>query len=78
MCCAGPLLAALGSIGAASVIGAIWIPALALVAVAAASAAVWVHRRRRRACAGQAGPGRVEVGMPTRIPPGPGSGRLPQ
>ncbi|WP_328690181.1 hypothetical protein OHA74_13510 [Streptomyces phaeochromogenes] len=78
VCCAGPLLAVLGGIGAGSVIGAIWIPVLAVVAVAAASAAVWVHRRRRRASACQAEPGPVDVGMPTRIPSGSGPDRLPQ
>lgn len=77
VCCAGPLLAVLGGIGAASVMGAIWIPALAVVAVAVAPAAVWVHRRRRRASACQTGPGPVDVGMPTRIPHGPGPDRLP-
>ncbi|WP_266395272.1 hypothetical protein OIE50_03485 [Streptomyces canus] len=78
VCCAGPLLAVLGGIGAASVIGAIWIPALAVVAVAVASAAVWVHRRRKRASACQTELGAVDVGMPTRIPHGPGPDRLPQ
>ncbi|WP_330324555.1 hypothetical protein [Streptomyces pseudovenezuelae] len=78
VCCAGPLLAVLGGIGAASVIGAIWIPALALGGVAAASAAVWVHRRRKRASACQVQPGRVDVGMPARIPSGSGPDHLPQ
>ncbi|MCZ4507431.1 hypothetical protein O3Q52_04245 [Streptomyces sp. ActVer] len=78
VCCVGPLLAVLGGIGAASVIGAIWIPALAVVAVLAASAAVWVHRRRKRTSACQTGPGPVDVGMPTRVPHGPGPDRLPQ
>ncbi|WSA74564.1 hypothetical protein OG930_02395 [Streptomyces sp. NBC_01799] len=78
VCCAGPLLAVLGGIGAVSFIGAIWIPALAVVAIATASAAVWVHRRRRRASACQAQPRRVDVGMPTRIPSGSGPDRLPQ
>ncbi|WP_328828831.1 hypothetical protein OHT77_14685 [Streptomyces sp. NBC_00252] len=78
VCCAGPLLAVLGGIGAASFIGAIWIPGLAVVAVAAASAAVWVQRRRKRASACQTGPGPVDVDMPTGIPHGPGSNRLPQ
>lgn len=80
VCCAGPLLAVLGGIGAASVIGAIWIPALAVVAVAVAvaSAAVWVHRRRKRTSACHTEPGAVDVGMPARIPHGPGPDRLPQ
>lgn len=78
VCCAGPLLAVLGGIGAASVIGAIWIPALAVVAVAVASAAVWVHRRRKRASACHTEPGAVDVGMPTRIPHAPDPDRLPQ
>ncbi|WP_406422472.1 hypothetical protein OH809_11555 [Streptomyces sp. NBC_00873] len=78
VCCAGPLLAVLGSVGAASVIGAIWAPVLAVLAVAAVVAAVWVHRRRKRASACQTGPATVDVGMPTRIPPGTGSDRLPR
>jgi hypothetical protein len=78
VCCAGPLLAVLGGIGAASVVGAIWVPGLAVVAVAAVSAAVWAHRRSRRASACQAGPGPVDADMPIRIPHGPGPDRLPQ
>ncbi|WP_326793831.1 hypothetical protein OHA79_51305 (plasmid) [Streptomyces sp. NBC_00841] len=78
VCCAGPLLAVLGGIGAASVIGAIWIPALAVVAVAAVVAALWVHRRRRQASACRSGPGPVDVAMPTRIPSDRDPGRLPQ
>lgn len=78
VCCAGPLLAVLGGIGAASVIGAIWIPALAVVTVAVASAAVWVQRRRKRASACHTRPGPVDVDMPTRISHGSGPDHLPQ
>jgi hypothetical protein len=49
-----------------------------LVAVFAVIAGVWVHRRRQRATTCQAEPGRVDMGMPTRIPPGTSSDRLPQ
>ncbi|WP_327370703.1 hypothetical protein [Streptomyces sp. NBC_01217] len=78
VCCAGPLLAVLGGIGAASVIGAIWIPALAVVAVAAVVAALWLHRRRQKASACRSGPGPVDVDMPTRIPSDRDPGHLPQ
>ncbi|MBT2390728.1 hypothetical protein J7E87_15155 [Streptomyces sp. ISL-1] len=67
MCCIGPLLALLGGIGAASAIGAVWIPALAVVAVAALLGVVWVLRRRRgAACTTEPGP--VDLGMPTQAP----------
>lgn len=66
VCCAGPLLAVLGSIGLASVVGAIWVPALLMLATAAALALVIVVIRRRRrgsTCSTDTGP--VELGMPT-------------
>ncbi|ADJ45396.1 hypothetical protein AMES_3571 [Amycolatopsis mediterranei S699] len=66
MCCAGPLLALLGGVGLASVVGAIWIPALLVPAIAVALAVVIVVLRRRRrgaACSPDTGP--VELGMPT-------------
>lgn len=55
LCCVGPLLAILGSIGIASAVGAIWLPGLAALTVIAAIGAVWL-RRRRRASICQAGP----------------------
>ena len=64
VCCAGPLLALLGGLGAASEVEAIWVPALALLAVVAVVALVVVRRRRRvSACASAPGP--VELGLPT-------------
>ncbi|MET7279504.1 hypothetical protein ABZS29_14810 [Kribbella sp. NPDC005582] len=66
MCCAGPILAVLGGLSIASVVAALWIPALAVVAVMALLAVVWVHRKRRRTtCDAPTGP--VDVGMPTRV-----------
>jgi mercuric ion transport protein len=63
VCCAGPVLAILGGLSIASLAGAVWIPALAVVAVIALVGMVWVLRRRRRAtCATPTGP--VELGMP--------------
>lgn len=47
VCCAGPLLALVGGLSIVSLAGAIWIPALAIVAVAALVGAVWVLRRRK-------------------------------
>lgn len=63
VCCAGPLLALLGAIGVGSLIGALWVPAL-LVLAALAGAGVWLLRARRaRACARTPVP--VDLGMPT-------------
>jgi len=67
LCCAGPLLTILGSIGIASAVGAIWLPALAVLTVVAAIGAAWL-RRRPRASICQAGP--VDVGPPTIGEPG--------
>ncbi|BBY96366.1 hypothetical protein MGALJ_60350 (plasmid) [Mycobacterium gallinarum] len=67
LCCAGPLLAILGSIGIGSAVGAIWLPGLAALTVVAAIGALWL-RRRRRASICQAG--RVDVSMPTIGKPG--------
>ncbi|MFE7358053.1 hypothetical protein ACFU8Q_34230 [Streptomyces sp. NPDC057543] len=63
VCCAGPLLALLGGIGAASALASLWIPALAVVAVAAAVGA-YVLRRRRRAAACKTTAGPVDLGLP--------------
>jgi hypothetical protein len=63
VCCAGPLLAVLGSLSIASLAGAAWIPALAAVAAVALVGIVWVLRKRRRAtCATPTSP--VDLGMP--------------
>ena len=65
VCCAGPVLAVLGGLSIASLAGAVWVPALALVAALALLGVVWVLRKRRRGtCATPAGP--VELGMPVR------------
>jgi hypothetical protein len=52
-CCAGPLLAALSAVTAASAVTALFVPAMAVLALAAAvGVAVLIRRRRdRRACA---------------------------
>ncbi|MEU8942569.1 hypothetical protein OHU17_05800 [Streptomyces goshikiensis] len=63
VCCAGPLLALLGSIGAASALASFWIPALAVVAAAATTGAYVLHRRRR-ATACKTTPGPVDLGLP--------------
>ncbi|MET8747451.1 hypothetical protein [Streptomyces sp. NPDC004728] len=64
VCCAGPLLAVLGGIGAASALASVWVPALAVVTVAAVVGAFVVHRRRRAAaCRSTADP--VDLGLPS-------------
>lgn len=63
VCCAGPLLALLGGIGAASALASFWIPALAVVAVAAAAGAYVLYRRRRVAACKTSGP--VDLRLPT-------------
>lgn len=63
VCCAGPLLALLGGIGAASALASFWVPALAVVAGAAAVGSYVLHRRRRAAaCHTTTGP--VDLGLP--------------
>ncbi|AWZ10701.1 hypothetical protein DRB96_14160 [Streptomyces sp. ICC1] len=66
-CCIGPLLALLGGIGAASAIGAVWMPALAVVTVAALAGVVWMLRRRRATACGT-GHTTADLGMPTVRP----------
>ena len=68
VCCAGPLLAVLGGIGVTSVIGALWMPVLAVLAVAAAVGFAVVRRRRKRdAC--RPTPAPADLGMPTVVAP---------
>lgn len=63
VCCAGPLLAALGGVGAASALASFWVPALSVVAGAAVAGACVLHRRRSTAAC-DSGPGLVDVGLP--------------
>jgi len=51
-CCAGPLLAIVGSVGAASLLGAYWVPGLLVVAVLAGIVVtvLLVRRHRAKAC----------------------------
>lgn len=51
-CCAGPLLAVVGSVGAASLLGAYWIPGLLVVAMLAGVVVtiLLVRRHRAKAC----------------------------
>ncbi|MFD9575118.1 hypothetical protein ACFWBI_35510 [Streptomyces sp. NPDC059982] len=68
VCCAGPVLAVLGGGGVTSVIGALWMPALAVLAVAA-GLGVLVVRHRRRTAACRTVPAQEDLGMPTFGPP---------
>ncbi|PYE11742.1 mercuric ion transport protein [Williamsia limnetica] len=65
VCCAGPLLAVLGGIGAAGLLGSLWVPALlTVVAIAAVGILVALRKRRRASCrVAQAGP--VDLDLPT-------------
>ncbi|AVZ77405.1 hypothetical protein SLUN_12480 [Streptomyces lunaelactis] len=67
MCCAGPLLAVLGGIGVFSAIGALWVPALAVLTVSAVLGVLMVRRRRRSAC--RTSGSSVDLGMPAPAPP---------
>ncbi|WP_020385183.1 hypothetical protein [Kribbella catacumbae] len=68
VCCAGPVLAVLGGLSIASLAGAVWIPALAVIAVITLAGTVWVLRKRRRAtCATPTEP--VDLGMPAMSAP---------
>lgn len=51
-CCAGPLLAIVGSVGAASLLGSYWIPGLLVMVVLAGIAVtiLLIRRRRAKAC----------------------------
>ncbi|WP_022890246.1 hypothetical protein [Agromyces italicus] len=51
-CCAGPLLAIAGSVGAASLLGAYWVPGLLAVTVLAGVvvSVLLVRRHRAKAC----------------------------
>ncbi|MFF3617337.1 hypothetical protein [Streptomyces sp. NPDC002580] len=68
VCCAGPILAVLGSIGVTSAIGALWMPALAVLTVAA-GLGVFVVRRRRRRVSCHTAPAWADLGMPAFGPP---------
>lgn len=65
-CCAGPLIAFAGSIGAASLLGAYWMPALLIVALIAGVVltVLLVRRRRAKACRVPAAP--IAVSIQTR------------
>jgi hypothetical protein len=65
-CCAGPILAVLGGLSFASVVGAMWIPALAVATAATLAAIAWVLRRRRRVDACHADDAPLDLGMPGR------------
>ncbi|MEU0836482.1 hypothetical protein [Streptomyces sp. NPDC005969] len=68
VCCAGPILAVLGGIGVTSALGALWMPALAVLAVAA-GLGILVVRHRRRTAACRTAPAPADLGMPTMGPP---------
>ena len=63
VCCAGPLLALLAAIGIGSMIAALWVPALLVIAALSAGGAWMLRTRRARACARP--PGSVDLGIPT-------------
>jgi hypothetical protein len=79
-CCAGPLLAVVGGLGVVSAVGAVWVPALAVVSVAVVVGVVgvgWGWRRRWRAAACGTDAGVVALGLPAPPParPDPGGPR---
>ncbi|WP_329298038.1 hypothetical protein OG410_05235 [Streptomyces sp. NBC_00659] len=64
VCCAGPILVVLGGIGVTSAIGALWMPALAVLTVAAGLGVLVVRRRTTRAAC-RKGAAVADLGMPT-------------
>lgn len=62
VCCAGPLLAVLGGLGTALGVGAIWVPALGIVAAVPLVGGLILWRRRSSRRCGTTGP--VQLGMP--------------
>jgi len=52
-CCAGPIIAIVGGVGVASLLGSYWAPALLIVTALAVGVTAWlmVRRRRAKACA---------------------------
>lgn len=68
VCCAGPLLAGLASVGLTAGVAAIAVPALAVVAVAAFGGVWWLRRRGRAGCAVPTA-GSQDLGLPTVGPP---------
>ncbi|KOU18388.1 hypothetical protein ADK49_12970 [Streptomyces sp. WM6349] len=78
-CCIGPILTFLGALGAASAIGAFWVPALAVITVFALAGTAWVlHRRRRTAACRTEQSAPVDLGFPTPAPGRATESRLPQ
>ncbi|ORM37243.1 hypothetical protein BFL43_04845 [Williamsia sp. 1135] len=65
MCCAGPLLAVLSGIGAAGLLGSLWIPALLIVVALAAVGILVALRRRRRASCTVPNSHPVDLDLPT-------------
>lgn len=61
LACAGPLLAIVGSVGAASLLGAYWIPGLLVIAVLAGIVVTVLLVRRHRAKACRLPASRVDV-----------------
>ncbi|CAG7642507.1 hypothetical protein SIM91_02415 [Rhodococcus opacus] len=63
VCCAAPILTVLGGLSVLSAVGAVWVPALIVVAIFAALALLAVVRRRRASasCAATT----VDLQMPT-------------
>ncbi|MDF2508252.1 MAG: hypothetical protein K0Q52_2111 [Microbacterium sp.] len=76
-CCAGPLLAIIGSVGGASLLGSYWIPGLLVIALLAGIVVTMllVRRHRAKACRLPAAPVAVDIQpAPNRNDPAPLSG----
>ena len=63
-CCAGPIMGALGGIGVASAVGAVFTPVLIVLGVLAGTVGIWVVIRRLRtpSCGAPARP--TDLGFP--------------
>ncbi len=65
VCCAGPLVAVLGGIGAAGLLGSLWIPTLLIVVALTAVGILVALRRRRRAGCSVPNTHPVDLDLPT-------------
>ncbi|MFC9552227.1 hypothetical protein ACFTWF_15360 [Rhodococcus sp. NPDC056960] len=65
LCCARPVLTALGGLSVLSAVGAVWVPALTVAAILAVLMLLAVVRRRRASTSCEVASSPVDLEMPT-------------